>query len=139
MARKLRASCCIVTIASGGGRDVTVLQGGRRVAPTHPVGAHTMQEIIPHYLALGIDRFAYAGHGCLKASLTTAALVRAPDRSWRHFITMYAVVTVARTMQVDKTLQFGIMVENASKMTSQKQKDKLSDVADILMSDTLYR
>ena len=94
-----------MTIASGGGRDVSVLQGGRRVAPTHPVGAHTMQEIIPHYLALGIDRFAYAGHGCLKASLTTAALVRAPDSSWRHFITMYAVVTVARTMPVDKKAQ----------------------------------
>lgn len=39
-------------------------------------------------------------------------------------------------MTINKILQLGIMVENASKMTSQAQKDKLKDVADVLMNGT---
>ena len=39
----------------------------------------------------------------------------------------------AYKMTTNKILQFGIMVENASKMTSQAQKDALKDVAEVLM------
>ena len=103
MARNERASCCIVTIAAGIGFDVTVVQNGRRLprqAHTHDPAAKTMQEIIPHYHALGIDRFAYMGHGCLKASVTTAC--RLPEH---HYITMYAVVATSRAMTIDRIAQ----------------------------------
>ena len=51
------------------GWDVTVMLRGRQIDPTHPIGAKTMQEIIPHYVDMyGIDRFAYMGQGCLKAA-----------------------------------------------------------------------
>ena len=91
MAKKLRTSCCIVTIASPIGWNVRVVFNGREVTPSHDASFKTMQNIIPHYLALGIDRFAYMGHGCLKAALTTATLV-----GGRHCLTMYAVVTISK-------------------------------------------
>jgi len=62
--------------------------------------SQSIQQIIAHYHKLGINRFAYLGARCLKASLTTATLT-----ADAHFITMYVLCMPSGRAKLDQMTQ----------------------------------